>query len=243
MKKGQRLWSKEEILIAINLYHKLPFGQLHSRNKVIIEISEKIGRTSNSLALKLVNLASLDSSLNRKGMSNYSKLDKEVWDKFYNNLDEVVFESETLVNNLIYSNKNNLKETETFVTVKQRVNQQFFRKAILSSYNYKCCISDVNIKSMLVASHIIPWSENKENRLNPSNGLCLNSLYDKAFDKGLITLGNNYEVILSKKLSELNNNFIRANFKKINGQKIQLPTKFLPNKTFLKYHNDNIFIQ
>lgn len=246
MKKGLNLWTKEEILIAINLYHKLPFGQLHSRNKTIIKVAASIGRSSSSLALKLGNLASLDSSLNRKGMSNYSKLDKEVWTSFYDNLEDEVFESENLVNNLLITKDTTLeylKETETIITIKQRVNQQFFRKSILSSYNNQCCISGVNIKSMLVASHIIPWNANKENRLNPSNGICFNSLYDKAFDRGLITIDNNYRIILSRTISENNNEFVIDNFLRLNGNKIILPSKFLPDKIFLKYHNDNIFIQ
>ena len=241
MKKGQKLWTREEVLIAINLYHKLPFGQLHSRNEKIIETASYIGRTPNSLALKLVNLASLDSSLNRKGMSNYSKLDKKVWNEFYNNPEDVVFESEKLLQpNEIHTKT---LKTEYIISIKQRINQSFFRKSVLASYNNKCCISGVDIQSMLIASHIIPWSINEANRLNPSNGLCLNSLYDKAFDKGFITIDRDYRIVLSSKLKDNQNIFIKDNFQKVEGNSIDLPSKFLPNKSFLMYHNENVFIQ
>jgi predicted restriction endonuclease len=246
MKKGQKLWTRDEILIAINLYHKLSFGQLHSKNKDIIEIAKYLGRTSNSLSLKLANIASLDSSLNRKGMSNYSKLDHETWNEFYDKPEDVVFESEELINKILIQfdeiHKKTLK-TESIISIKQRVNQTFFRKSVLASYNNKCCISGVNIKSMLIASHIIPWSINEANRLNPSNGLCLNTLYDNAFDKGFITIDEDYRIILSKMLKDNYNLFIKDNFHKIEGKPIVLPNKLLPDKSFLIYHNENVFIQ
>ena len=70
--------------------------------------------------------------------------------------------------------------------VKVRVNQSFFRNTVLASYENKCCITGISIPDFLVASHIIPWSKDEKNRLNPENGLCLNSIHDKAFDKGFI---------------------------------------------------------
>jgi putative restriction endonuclease len=54
----------------------------------------------------------------------------------------------------------------------------------------------------LVASHIVPWSKNEKIRLNPSNGLCLNSIHDKAFDKGFITVTTDYKIKVSEYLNE-----------------------------------------
>jgi putative restriction endonuclease len=248
MKQGQKLWTRDEILIAINLYHKLTFGQLDARNKLVIEVAEKLGRTSNSLALKLVNLASLDTSLPRKGMSNYSKLDKEVWSEFYSAPEEVVFESEVLLNKILPEDKEfdleniKSKKTETQRVIISRVNQSFFRKSILASYENKCCISGLNLNSMLIASHIIPWNKDEKNRLNPSNGLCLNALYDKAFDKGFITVNSNFEIIISNTILRLEETkYLNDNFIKIHKNKIRIPQKFLPQKEFLEYHNDIIF--
>ncbi len=53
-------WTREHFLIALNLYYKLPFGKLHRGNPIIIESAKKMGRTPNSLAMKLCNFASLD---------------------------------------------------------------------------------------------------------------------------------------------------------------------------------------
>ncbi|NVO84482.1 hypothetical protein [Hymenobacter terrestris] len=94
MKEGQRLWNRDELLLAINLYCKLPFGQLHKGNPEIIRLAGLLGRTASSIALKLVNFASLDPSLDRTGMSNASKLDRQVWAEFYADWAGRVLESE-----------------------------------------------------------------------------------------------------------------------------------------------------
>jgi putative restriction endonuclease len=58
----------------------------------------------------------------------------------------------------------------------------------------RCCISGINVPRLLVASHIKPWSEFPEERLDPRNGLCLSSIHDAAFDAGLITLDKKLSV-------------------------------------------------
>ena len=78
---------------------KLPFGKMHSRNPKIIKLAKLIGRTPGSVAFKLVNFASLDPSLSARGIKgarNSSKLDRVIWDEFYNNWEQLAFESEKL---------------------------------------------------------------------------------------------------------------------------------------------------
>ncbi len=45
MKEGQKLWTREELILAINRYCKLPFGLLHTRNAEIIKLAKLIGTT------------------------------------------------------------------------------------------------------------------------------------------------------------------------------------------------------
>ena len=81
----KRLWTREELIVAINLYYKLPFGKLHKGNPEIIMIANRLGRTPSSVAWKLVNFASFDPSLKArgiKGASNASNLDKQIWNEF-----------------------------------------------------------------------------------------------------------------------------------------------------------------
>ncbi len=102
----------------------------------------------------------------------------------------------------------------------------------------------MQIPSLLVASHIIPWSKNKKERLNPKNGLCLNSIHDKAFDKGLITITSEFKIKLSdlilQKKKDLN---IQKFFMEYENQTIILPDRFIPSVEFLEYHQLNIFNQ
>lgn len=256
MKYGQKLWTKDELILAINLYCKLPFGKMHSRNQDIKMLAEIIGRTPSSIALKLGNFASFDPSLKErgiKGASNASKLDKKIWDEFYNNWDAALLESEKLLAKVQGTTIESLNKVDITDLQKEgldkerllktRVNQSIFRTMILATYNNTCCVTGINNTELLIAGHIIPWSKDQKNRLNPTNGLCLNALHDRAFDKGLITIeSKDYTIKISSILKSKDvSDGIRNNFLKIEGMQINLPDKFLPSKEFLKTHNSNCF--
>lgn len=257
MKKDQKLWTREELILAINLYCKLPFGQLHSGNSKVINLSKLINRTSNSVAYKLVNFASLDPSLQARGIKgavNVSKLDKQIWNEFYNNWDILPYESEKLLakfENTTVEELNNIPEEELTregktreAIIKARVNQSFFRKSILASYNFTCCITGIKQQQLLVAGHIRPWGIDESNRLNPRNGIALNALHDKAFECGLITITPEYKIKISTILRIENSSDIVNNyFLKYENKNIILPKRFLPDVEFLKYHNNERFKQ
>ncbi len=127
--------------------------------------------------------------------------------------------------------------------VKIRVNQSFFRKAVLAAYEFKCCITGIGMIELLNASHIIPWSRDEANRVNRCNGLCLNAIHDRAFDRGLLTVTPNYRVKISNLIKR--NDAVGAMqefFLRYDGMEINLPRKFLPENVFLKYHNEFVFI-
>jgi len=243
MAEKRRKWTREELILTFNLYCKIEFSKINYRHPQIISLATMIKRTPSAVSWKLVNFASLDSELTQrgiKGASNSSKLDKEIFHEFIDNWDKLVEESEKLL--LRYQNiediTSNYKEgLEQLRLVKTRTNQSFFRQAVLSSYSSKCCLTGIDIPELLIASHIIPWAKNKKNRLNPQNGLCLNSLHDKAFDRGLITFDKNYQLILSKTIKNKKHKY----FIELEGKKMTLPKKFLPKVEFLEYHNMEIF--
>jgi putative restriction endonuclease len=257
MKQGQKLWTRNELILAVNLYCKLPFGKMHKSNPQIINFANLIGRTPSSIALKLGNFASFDPTLQErgiKGASNASKLDKQIWDEFYNNWDAALYESELLMANVnsttveelneIEFNNINAEGIEKQRLVKTRVNQNIFRRIILATYDNKCCITGIAQPQLLIASHIIPWSKDEKNRMNPMNGLSLNALHDKAFEVGLITIdADSYSVKVSSTLNQKNNQqSIQQNFFDYHGKEILLPDKFLPKKEFLRAHNTHVFI-
>jgi len=252
MKEGQKLWTREELILAINLYCKLPFGKIHRSNPEVIHLANVIGRTPNSISYKLVNFASLDPSLKArgiKGASNTSKLDEVIWNEFFSNWDVLPFESEKLLANFEHKTVeqlNNIPESELpkegkdrEQVVKVRVNQSFFRSSILASYNNTCCITGIQQAEFLIAGHIKPWSMDEKNRLNPQNGIAINALHDKAFETGLMTITTDFKIKISPFLhKKKKSKSIQEFFLKFENQDIILPSRFLPDIEFLKYHND-----
>ena len=247
-------WTKEQTIVAFNLYCKLPFQKASSTNPDIIHVAKIIGRSPNSVKMKIGNFGSFDPELKKKGivgLANASVLDKKVWDEFNGNWEKLAFESEQLIaefskQNIVESSGIDLSnlpigENKERV-VKTRINQSFFRQTILSAYNSTCCVTGINISELLIASHIVPWSKKREARLNPRNGLCLNALHDKAFDRGLITVQQNYTIQVSDKIArEYKNESVQKWIGSFDGQKIILPERFVPDIEFLKYHKKHIF--
>ncbi len=247
-------WTREETIVAFNVYCKIPFKSSSKNNPTIIKYANIIGRSPSALNMKVGNFGRLDPELKKQGITglvNGSKLEEEIWNEFNGNWDKLAFESEKLIAQ--FQNKN-LEDFEEFKIsdlpvgedrerlIKTRVNQNFFRSTILSSYNIKCCITGLSISDFLVASHIVPWAKDKNNRTNPHNGVCLNSIHDKAFDKGFITITPDFKILVSKFFEEYSNEkAVNEFFIKYHNQKINLPDKFLPSKDFLDYHYQNIF--
>ncbi len=248
-------WTRQQTLAALHIYFQLPFGQLHRGQPKIKQVAQWIGRTPSSVALKLVNLASLDPQIvatGRAGMRNASKLDEAIWQELQNNWDAVALEAaaeyETLATHHgLPANVDVIDELPEIpeiaegktrmATVEVRVNQARFRKAILASYNATCCISGLQHEKLVIASHIVPWSQDKQNRLNPQNGMCLSALHDKAYDQGLITVMPDYTVRVSKALKKNSDHqFTNAALLDFDKQPIHLPERFRPDPSFLKSH-------
>jgi putative restriction endonuclease len=253
---AKNYWTREETIVAFNVYCKIQFKDSSKTNPTIIKYAKIIGRSPSALNMKVGNFGRLDPELKKRGivgLRNGSKLEEVIWKEFHGNWEGSVYESQLLL--AMYENKSieevseidlidmefpKGKERET--VIKRRVNQSFFRSTILSSYNLKCAITGLPITELLVASHIVPWAKDENNRLNPRNGICLNSIHDKAFDEGYLTITTDYKVKVSPILKTYNNdNSISDLLLKYDNQKIILPDKFFPAKEFLDYHNTEVF--
>lgn len=248
-------WTREELILAFNLYCKIPFGTIHIRNPKIGSLAKILGRTPSAVSWKLANFARLDPSLqdrNIAGASHGSKLDVEVWDEFVGDWDKLAFESERLFAERTGKQVEDITEIETIdlpkagkereTLVKVRVNQSFFRKAVLAAYDFKCCVTGLELPELLNASHIIPWSKDEANRVNPRNGLCLNAIHDRAFDRGLLTITPDLTIKVSKSVKKGKvSNAVQDFLLRYDSLEINKPTRFLPDVTFLRYHNRNIF--
>jgi len=250
------LWTRDELILAFNLYLKLPFGKLHTRTPEVIELAKITGRTVSSIAIRLTNFASCDPyHQNRgiKGMDGGRKQCQPIWDEFFQNKEALIFESERILaekenqtidtkySELLFDVKD-LKGETKLREVKSRVNQNVFRQIVVANYSGKCAITGIDVPELLFASHIIPWAKNEKERLNPENGICLSALYDKAYDKGLIAINERFELLISTDLKKKSKyEYYPKYFSHLENERIILPQKYLPNKNFLQYHLDTIF--
>ena len=256
-------WTRDELLIVLNIYHKLTFGQLHARQPVIMQLAEKLGRGANSVAMKLCNLASLDPALRLrgiKGLQGASKLDETMWQEFHADLNETVPASEEALRKIFAAAENNELEvlpkegvkvrkkmptgpTETLVAVRQRRGQEYFRDAVLNNFGGRCGVTQLGVRELLIAPLILPWGTHEKERLNVQNGLCLSRLPDAAFDRGLIAFDEELRLLLSKRLTkELPQRAVTESFAAYAGERLILPDDAAwPDLAFIAEHRAKVF--
>ena len=252
----RRLWNRDELIVSLNLYLKLPFGKLHSGNPEIIHLANILERTPSSISMRLNNFVSVDPFHQQRGIGGLPggrAQVESIWKEFINNKEELLFESERILAEKEQTSIDDkfvetLKGTEHLKgeykirEVKTRVNQTVFRQIVIANYSGKCAITGIDIPDLLLASHIIPWSKNEAERLNPENGICLSSLYDRAYDKGYISINENFEILLSSELKKKSKEEYHAKyFASLVGTKMILPAKYNPRKEFLQYHLEEVF--
>ena len=250
----RRLWMREELILALNLYLKIPFGKIHHSNLQIISLAKTINRTPNAVSMRLSNFASVDPFHQKRGVKGLTggiRQVQPIWDEFILNKEALLFESEQILAELekqtletkyasLLEGTENLKGETKLREVKTRVNQNVFREIVLANYTQQCAVTGIDIPQLLVASHIIPWAKSEEERLNPSNGICLSAHFDKAFDKGLITFDDKYKLVLTYKAKEYSTRTFYAQwFMPFEGQLLKMPAKYLPGQDFLEWHRMN----
>lgn len=240
-------WTKEQTVIALYTYCLVPFNKATNNNSEIISTAKLIGRSTNSVKMKIGNFGSFDPKLRERGISGLSgtsKLDREVWNEYYNHWDKLAYDANLLISKLKNQSVEKMLDLDSLnipegrekeVLVKQRVNQVFFRRAILAAYNYQCCISGLSVIELLDSCHIVGWSQDESNRTNPANGLCLNTLFHKAYDKNLLGITPDYEIKISEKMQELaaTDAGIAQMFIPYNSRKMIMPEKFQPDRNLL----------
>lgn len=115
-----------------------------------------------------------------------------------------------------------------------RIVQNKFRKSLFNLWS-GCCISGCSIKTLLIASHIKPWSQSTyHERVDPYNGVLLTPNYDALFDKGFISFETDGKILISSELNQPDIDYF------------QIPGKtkhHFSNKHagYLEYHQEMIF--
>jgi putative restriction endonuclease len=244
-------WTREEHILAFNLYCKIPFGTIHVNNPRIIELAKLLGRSVGAVSYKLANFSRLDPEQKARGirgMPHGAKGEEEIWSEFNNDPESLSFESEQLLSKLtgqgleeiaeIDENELPKKGLDRQRLVRVRVNQHFFRAAVLAAYEFRCCVTGLAAPQLLVAGHIIPWAVTASQRMNPRNGLCLNALHDRAFDRGLMVIADDLTIVFADSLRTKSLAHAESIdwLLKYEGQKIRLPKKFRPIPELLAQH-------
>jgi len=257
-----RPWTREEVLLAISLYCKLPYRKLRQSTPEVRELALLLNRTPSAISKRCCNYVQFDpvESKRVKGFTRAAKLDKSIWAEINSNWGSFVIESEQ-VEKEIRKEQPAPPAQKTVVAVIQdssfplglsreqmvraRIGQRFFREAVLTAYDRRCCVTGIAHDALLIASHIKPWkdSDPKTERTNPRNGLCLSPLYDKAFDAGLMTVDDEYKIKFSSSvLSGHTEKTARNFFDRYEGKRLSLPDRFTPEQQFFEYHRNYIFI-
>ena len=246
---GRTPWSHDQLLVAFALYCRLPFGRLHHSNPDIVRAAQAIGRTPSAVAMKLSNIASLDPAITdtgRKGLKSVAKNDRDMWREMHDDWDRFATESQRALAAFGLSDfalpSDPGHGEDRLVERKERVGQSFFRNTLLSAYDCRCCVTGLSNPHMLDASHIVPWREDQRNRANPRNGLLLSALHHKAFDAGLMSVADDFTVLVCKSvLATVEDSFLGTALSSYHGRSITLPKKFLPAQDFLAYHRRCVF--
>lgn len=252
-----RVWTQDELVKALALYYQIPFGKIHHGNPAIIALARHLERTPSSVALKLVNFASLDptiTSTGRRGMRNSSREDRRVfaefgdrWETLAGVLPDEIELAMPVTREISITPRDHLShltpgQTESPRVVSVRRGQQFFRNAVLAAYGGRCCITSLAVSTLLRASHIIPWSKDASARLDPTNGLCLSALFDAAFDSGLLTIDEEYKVVFARSLRDaVGTDIWNRWFAPYESKQIHKPERLQPRDDALRYHRDSIF--
>ncbi|UYG07104.1 HNH endonuclease [Halomonas sp. M4R1S46] len=250
----RQAWTDQDRLQVLSLYCRLTFGQLHKRRPEVIELAERMGRSANSVAMKLTNYASLDpevQALGKKGLTGASRQDRLLWQRFIADPEPVAKECEAAwaalevnepAEGARVENDADFTGQETTGLQKRRIGQPLFRKAVMIRYDTRCVITGLRHEDLLIASHIVPWQSQPESRLDPANGLCLNALHDRAFDKGLLAIDERDRIRISSELSaEGVVGHLKHQLQDLDGRPLRLKAEAFPDRGYLAWHYRECF--
>ena len=249
----RRRWTREEILLALHLYSRIPFGQQHKGNKQVVELAAALDRTPSSVAMKLNNLTSLDAAERARGVRGLpgaSALDAAVWEEFQTDYEAVAPESEGLWRTRVEGLPAGPAEarsggvaqeraTETSAQRVVRLGQDYFRRVVLENFDGRCALTGIGHPALVNASHIVSWAEDTAHRLDPANGIALNRLHDAAFDRYLITFDRDLRMVVGRRIrADLPREELATGFLAYEGRRLTEPARHALSATMLERHRD-----
>ncbi|MGE0481993.1 MAG: HNH endonuclease [Phycisphaerae bacterium] len=232
------------------MYCRIPFQRTKATDSGVKALAALLHRTPASVARKLGNFGAFDPQLaarNISGLTHGSKLDKAIWDEFHADWNGLIVRAHDLRREREPEKHTDttliapIGPSEKIVTVKQRLHQAFFRDAVISSYNVRCCVTGLPLVECLVAGHIIPWSVDERRRADPTNGVCMSATFDRLFDSGLVTIEDDLTLRVSGRVRKLKDQAAADLVSARHGQRIIPPARFYPDPECLRWHRENVF--
>ncbi len=243
-------WTRDQLILAFELYCRIPFQRTKASDPRVKELASLLGRTPASIARKLGNFGAFDPQLAARdisGLTHASKLDRAVWDEFHRDWSGLVVQAHELRGAIELQREPTQPvmppsgPSDRIITVKQRLHQCFFREAVLSSYNTRCCVTGLPLPECLIAGHIIPWSVDEGRRADPTNGVCLSATFDRLFDSGLVAINDDLTLRVSQSIRESNDRAVTDLIAKRDGQALIPPVRFYPDPDCLRWHREHVF--
>jgi putative restriction endonuclease len=243
-------WTREQLILAFELYCRIPFQRTKATDSRVKELAAIVRRTPASVARKLGNFGAFDPQLaarNISGLTHGSKLDQAIWDEFHSDWSGLIVRAHELRReseaSLGAESPPEVPDgpSERLVAAKQRLHQVFFREAVLSSYNNRCCVTGLPLVECLIAGHIVPWSVDDRRRADPTNGVCMSATFDRLFDSGLITIEDDLTLRVSDRIRKLKDQAAADLVVARHGQQLFPPTRFYPDLGCLRWHRYNVF--
>jgi putative restriction endonuclease len=249
-KRGKQ-WTRDELLLAMHLYLRIPFGQQHKGNPRVIELARLLARTPSSVAMKLNNITSLDPSEAARGVRGLlgaSALDATVWREFEQNSAWVAPEAEALWQQRVEGSPlppprlveetHAPSPTEALATRRIRLGQDFFRRTVLANFGDRCALTGIAHPALVNASHIVGWASDTSHRLDPSNGIALNRLHDAAFDQHLITFDEDHRLVVGPLVRDAFSREDSAGFFACEGRRLDAPVRHSLSAVLLARHRE-----
>jgi len=245
----ERIYRKENRIVKTPLWHRLLYRAANelAKENLVTKPTDTILLTNKKewlltekgidRALELLNI----SFVQKETLPTQSfEIQKEV---------KRIKEKERPENYIPFETKRTANVSAKIINIRSRG----FRKAVIETYNYTCCVCGLKINSPnnlyweVEAAHIVPHNLNGKDDI--WNGVALCRLHHWAFDVGWFSFSNKYRILLSSHLKNIPDDFGKINGFEFFRNSLELNKKILlpdgnslrPHENAIEWHRENIF--
>lgn len=125
------------------------------------------------------------------------------------------------------------------IQIRPRLGQGSFRIAVMEAYGRACAITTEHSLPVLESAHIKPYAKGGEHEI--SNGILLRSDIHRLFDRGYVTVTNDFRFVVSARLKEEFAN--GKSYYGLHGKQLHVPAQQpqKPSSEMLIWHNERCY--